>query len=112
VPPAGFELADLPAVHKDAFKSYVSERPAVIPRPTHSVHFALARPARKTKSTREPTLRSDAIWHARGVRIVHWETFLPGVVVTDLDTEHGGTDANTRDVARQRGRLNVADLDL
>jgi len=25
------------------------------------------------------------------------ETFLPGVVVTDLDTEHGGTDANKRD---------------
>jgi len=38
------------------------------------------------------------------------ETFLPGAVVTDLDTEHGGTDANKRDVARQVGRLNVADL--
>ena len=48
--------------------------------------------------------------HARGVRIVHWETFLAGVVVTDLDTEHGGTDANKRDGARQFGRLNVADL--
>ena len=33
-------------------------------------------------------------------------------VVTDLDTEHGGTDANTRDAARQGGRLNVADLEL
>ena len=34
------------------------------------------------------------------------------VVTTDLVTEHGGTDANKRDVARQRGRLDVADLDL
>ena len=50
--------------------------------------------------------------HARGVGIVQWETFLPGVVVTDLDTEHGGTDANERDGARQLGRLNVDDLDL
>jgi hypothetical protein len=40
------------------------------------------------------------------------ETFLAGVVVTDLDTEHGGTEANKRDVARQLGRLSVADLDL
>ena len=40
------------------------------------------------------------------------DTFLAGVVVTDLDTEHGATDANRRDGARQRGRLNVADLDL
>jgi hypothetical protein len=35
---------------------------------------------------------------------------LLGVVATDLATEHGATDANTRDVARQVGRLNVADL--
>jgi hypothetical protein len=35
-----------------------------------------------------------------------------GRVATDLDTEHGGTDANKRDVARQLGRLNVADLRL
>jgi len=27
------------------------------------------------------------------------------VVATDLDTEHGGTDANKRDGARQVGRL-------
>jgi len=40
------------------------------------------------------------------------ETFLSGGVVTDLDTEHGGTDANKRDAARQLGRLNVADLQL
>jgi len=40
------------------------------------------------------------------------DTFLAGVVVTDLDTEHGTTDANKRDVARQRRRLNVDDLDL
>ena len=33
-------------------------------------------------------------------------------LVTDLDTEHGGTDANKRDAARQVGRLNVDDLDL
>jgi hypothetical protein len=32
------------------------------------------------------------------------------VVATDLATKHGGTDANKRDVARQVGRLNVADL--
>jgi hypothetical protein len=40
------------------------------------------------------------------------QTFLPGVVVTDLATEHGGTDANKRDGARQVGRLNVADWQL
>jgi hypothetical protein len=35
------------------------------------------------------------------------------VVATDLDTEeHGGTDANKRDGARQVGRLNVAGLQL
>jgi hypothetical protein len=39
-------------------------------------------------------------------------SFLPGVVATDLDTEHGGTDANKRDGARQLGRLNVDDLQL
>ena len=40
------------------------------------------------------------------------ETFLPGVVATDLDTEHGGTEANWQDGARQLGRLNVDDLQL
>ena len=40
------------------------------------------------------------------------ETFLFGVVATDLDTELGGTDANKRDGARQLGRLNVDDLQL
>jgi len=35
-----------------------------------------------------------------------------GVVATDLDTEHGGTDANKPDAARQLGRLNVADVQL
>ena len=35
-----------------------------------------------------------------------------GGVATDLDTEHGGTDANKRDEARQLGRLNVVDLQL
>jgi hypothetical protein len=40
------------------------------------------------------------------------ETFLPGGVATDLDTEHGGTDANKRDGARQLVRLNVDDLQL
>jgi hypothetical protein len=33
-------------------------------------------------------------------------------LATDLDTEHGGTDANKRDEARQPGRLNVAGLHL
>ena len=33
-------------------------------------------------------------------------------LATDLDTEHGGTDANKRDRTRQVGRLNVADLQL
>ena len=92
-------------------KSYVSERPAVIPRPTHSVHLALAQPAMKTKSTREPTMRSGTHlarpWRAYRAM---GKTFLAGVVATDLDTEHGGTDANERDGARQLGRLNVADL--
>jgi len=40
------------------------------------------------------------------------ETFLPGVVATDLDTEHSGTDANKRNTARQVGRLNGADVQL
>ena len=35
-----------------------------------------------------------------------------GGLATDLDTEHGGTDANKRDGARQVGRLNVAGLPL
>jgi hypothetical protein len=30
----------------------------------------------------------------------------------ELATEHGGTDANKRDEARQLGRLNVDDLQL
>jgi hypothetical protein len=34
------------------------------------------------------------------------------VVATDSATEHGGTDANKRDGARQVGRLNVAGLQL
>jgi len=67
----------------------------------------------KTKSTLEPhNAFGDASCTPVGVRIVQWETFLAGVVVTDLDTERGGTDANMRDVARQVGRLNVDDLDL
>ena len=33
-------------------------------------------------------------------------------LATDLDTEHGGTDANKRDGTTQVGRLNVADLQL
>jgi hypothetical protein len=33
-------------------------------------------------------------------------------LATDLDTEHGGTDANKRDGARQLGRLNVDGLQL
>ena len=41
------------------------------------------------------------------------ELHLPlGGLATDLDTEHGGTDANKRDVARHVGRLNAADLEL
>ncbi|HTX98049.1 MAG TPA: hypothetical protein VME67_26405 [Mycobacterium sp.] len=90
---------------------YVSERPAVIPRPTHSVHLALAQPAVKTKSTLETTMRSGT-HHARRWRACNGETCLPGVVATDLDTEHGGTDANKRDGARRLGRLNVDDLQL
>jgi hypothetical protein len=34
------------------------------------------------------------------------------VVATDLDTEHGETDAYKRDEGRQLGRLNVAGLQL
>jgi hypothetical protein len=33
-------------------------------------------------------------------------------LATDLDTEHGGTDANKRDEATQVGRRNVAGLQL
>jgi len=33
-------------------------------------------------------------------------------LATDLDTEHGGTDANKRDGARQVERLNVGGLQL
>ena len=33
-------------------------------------------------------------------------------LATDSDTEHGGTDANKRNWARQVGRLNVAGLQL
>jgi hypothetical protein len=33
-------------------------------------------------------------------------------LATDLDTQHGGTDANKRDAARQLGRLNVAHVQL
>ena len=67
----------------------------------------------KTTSTLQPTMRLGThlacpwrAYRALGKR------FLAGVVVTDLDTEHGATDANKRDGARQRGRLNVAHLDL
>ena len=41
-----------------AWTEPICERPAVIPRPTHSVHLALAQPAMKTKSSLEPTMRS------------------------------------------------------
>ena len=40
------------------------------------------------------------------------ETFLPGVVATDLDTEHGGTEANLAGRGEIAGRLNVDDLQL
>ena len=33
-------------------------------------------------------------------------------LATNLDAEHGGTDTNKRDEARQLGRLNVADVQL
>jgi hypothetical protein len=33
-------------------------------------------------------------------------------LATDLNTEHGGTDANKRDGAREVGWLNVAGLQL
>lgn len=33
-------------------------------------------------------------------------------LATDLDTEHGGTDANKRDGTRPVRRLNVAELQL
>jgi hypothetical protein len=37
---------------------------------------------------------------------------VPLGLATDLDTEHGGTEANKRDGARQVGRLNVGGLQL
>jgi hypothetical protein len=36
----------------------------------------------------------------------------PGVVATDLDTEHGGTDANKRDGRDSLAGLNIDDLQL
>ena len=36
----------------------------------------------------------DASWTPVACASCNGETFLPGVVATDLDTEHGGTDAN------------------
>ena len=94
-------------------QSDVSERPAVIPRPTHSVHLVLA--AARDENQLDPETQ-NAFGDASGTPVAcvscDGEAFLPGVVVTDLDTEHGGTDANTRDGVRQVGRLNVADLDL
>ena len=41
-----------------------------------------------------------------------WFRLWLGGLATDLDTEHGGTDANKRDGARQLGRRNVADVQL
>jgi hypothetical protein len=41
-----------------------------------------------------------------------WFRLWLGGLATYLDTEHGGTDANKRDGARQLGRLNVAGLQL
>jgi hypothetical protein len=41
-----------------------------------------------------------------------WFRLWLGGLATDLDTEHGGTDANKRDGPRQVGRVNVAGLQL
>ena len=39
-------------------------------------------------------------------------TFRSKGLATDLDTEHGGMDANMWDGARQVGRVNLADVQL
>ena len=65
----------------------------------------------KTKSTlRTHNPFGDASCTPLACVSCNGETLLPCVVATDLDTEHGGIDANKRDGARQLGRLNVDDL--
>ena len=57
--------------------------------------------------------------HRRAVATAGWKgarltscTCHLALLATDLDTEHGETDANDRDGARQVGRLNAAGLQL
>jgi hypothetical protein len=85
-----------------ALKSYVSERPAVIPRPTHSVHLALAQPPMKTKSTLEPTMRSGThlarpwrAYRAMGKRscLVWWPRIWPRNTVEPMRTSGTGRDS-------------------
>ena len=84
-----------------ALKSYVSERPAVISRPTHSVHLAVAQPAMKTPSTLEPTVRSGTHlarpWRAcraMGKRscLVWWSRIWTRNVVEPMRTSGTGRD--------------------
>jgi hypothetical protein len=112
VPPAGFELAELPAAHKAALKSYVSERPAsyLVQLTPYILPWRGPR-GRPTRPCNPQCVRGRIVQPVACVSC-NGEAFLLGVVVTDLDTEHGGTGANKRDGARQVGRLSVADLDL
>jgi hypothetical protein len=73
------------------------------------------RPAARDEDQVDPATHNafgDASWMPVACVSCNGEPFLAGVVVTDLDTEHGGTDANKRHGVRRVGRLNVADLDL
>ena len=83
-------------------KSYVSERPAVIPRPAHFVHLVLARPAMNTKSAPEPTMRSGThrarpwrAYRALGKRswLVWWPRIWPLNTVEPMRTSATGRDS-------------------
>jgi hypothetical protein len=77
-------------------KSYVSERPAVIPVLSNSLRTSCLGAARDEDQVDPGTHNAfgDASCTPVACASCNGETFLPGVVATDLDTEHGGTDAN------------------
>jgi hypothetical protein len=53
-----------------------------------------------------------AITHENATKAARRPSLSLNGLATDLDTEHGGTDANKRDGATQVGRLNPAGLQL
>ena len=90
-------------------QSLLAQSLAILPYPVagrcHTPMLHVTGPSACGCAANRPRDRGDSI-------SCNGETFLPGVVATDLDTEDGGTDANKRDGARQLGRLNVDDLPL